>query len=175
MTAMPTPPATGTPPVKRVALAAIFLSTCLIGAAYASVLLLGRAPAWAPWSFMIGTATVMLATIVLGAARRGGGVGRLALPFALIYALLLAGFGAVLALPPEAGADTPLWLGLPRRAAIVLYGIGILPLFLLPLAYAFTFESMTLREEDLTRIAAARRAGEAGGTRRAPAGGEEAA
>lgn len=172
MTAMPTPQAAAagraTPPVKRAALGAIVLSTCLIGLGYAAVLVLGRTPAWAPWCFMIGTATVMVATIVLGAARRDGGVGRLALPFALIYALLVAGFGAVLALPAESGADVTLWLGLPRRAAIVLYGIGILPLFLLPLAYAFTFESMTLRDEDLARIAEARRRRESGVGREGP-------
>jgi len=163
VTAMPTPQTTGrgtTPPAKRAALAAIVLSTCLIGAGYAAVLVLGRTPEWAPWCFMLGTATVMVATIVLGAARRDGGVGRLALPFVLIYVLLVVGFGAVLSMPAETGADAPLWLGLPRRAAIVLYGIGILPLFLLPLAYAFTFESMTLRDDDLARIAAARRARE---------------
>jgi hypothetical protein len=64
-------------------------------------------------------------------------------------------------MPAETGADAPLWLGLPRRAAIVLYGIGILPLFLLPFAYAWTFDAMTLSEEDLARVAAARRAREA--------------
>jgi hypothetical protein len=43
-------------------------------------------------------------------------------------------------------------LGLPRRAAIVLYGIGLLPLFVLPVAYALTFDEMTLSEEDLERV-----------------------
>ena len=157
MTAMPTAGSSSTSGTKRAALAAIVLSTCMIGAGYVAVLVLGRAPAWAPWCFMLGTSTVMLGTIVLGAARGRGGVGRLALPFALIYVLLLTGFGAVLAMPSETGPDATLWLGLPRRAAIVLYGIGILPLFLLPLAYAWTFDSMTLSEEDLARVKAARR------------------
>jgi hypothetical protein len=141
---------------RRLAIAGIVGATLLIAVAYVAVLVTGRTPAWAPWAYMIGTTTVMLATIVLGAARRGGGVGRLALPFALIYVLLLAGFAAALALPPEVGADAPLWLGLPRRAAVVLYGIGVVPLFLLPVAYALTFDSATLREEDLARVAAAR-------------------
>ena len=160
---MATAGSSGTSGTKRAALAAIVLSTCMIGAGYVAVLVLGRTPSWAPWCFMIGTSTVMLGTIVLGAARGRGGVGRLALPFALIYVLLLAGFGAVLAMPAETGADAALWLGLPRRAAIVLYGIGILPLFLLPFAYAWTFDSMTLSEEDLARVAAARRTGDEAG------------
>jgi len=54
-------------------------------------------------------------------------------------------------MPPET-ATSPLWLGLPFRAAVVLYGIGILPLFVLPFAYALTFESLTLSEADLERV-----------------------
>lgn len=140
----------------RLALAAIVIGTLLIAAAYAAQMLLGAAPRWAPWAYLVGMSTSMMAMLVLGAARTRGGVGRLALPIAFIYALLLAGFGMALVLGPET-ASTPLWLGLPRRAAIVIYGIGVLPLFLLPIAYALTFESMTLREEDMTRVAAARR------------------
>lgn len=144
----------------RFALAALVAGTLLIAAAYAAQMILGTAPAWAPWAYLVGMSTTMLAMLVLGAARSRTGVGRLALPIAFIYVLLLVGFGMALTLPPET-IDAPLWLGLPRRAAIVLYGIGVLPLFLLPIAYALTFESMTLREEDMTRVAAARREREA--------------
>ena len=146
---------------RTAAVLGLVISTLLIAIAYVAVLATGGTPPWAPWCYMIGTSTVMLSTIVLGASRGRGGVGRLAVPFALIYVLLLAGFGAVLMMPPETGADTVLWLGLPRRAAIVLYGIGVLPLFLLPFAYALTFDSMTLSEADLARVAEARRDREA--------------
>lgn len=145
----------------RFALAALVAGTLLIAAAYAAQMILGAAPPWAPWAYLVGMSTAMLAMLVLGAARSRTGVGRLALPIALIYVLLLVGFGMALTLSPETTVDAPLWLGLPRRAAIVLYGIGVLPLFLLPIAYALTFESMTLREEDMTRVAAARREREA--------------
>ena len=146
---------------RTAAVLGLVVSTLLIAIAYVAVLATGGTPPWAPWCYMIGTSTVMLSTIVLGASRGPGGVGRLAGPFALIYVLLLAGFGAVLMMPPETGADAVLWLGLPRRAAIVLYGIGVLPLFLLPFAYALTFDSMTLSEADLARVAEARRDREA--------------
>ena len=146
---------------RTAAVLGLVISTVLIAIAYVAVLATGGTPSWAPWCYMIGTSTVMLSTIVLGASRGRGGVGRLAVPFALIYVLLLAGFGAVLMMPPETGADAVLWLGLPRRAAIVLYGIGVLPLFLLPIAYALTFDSMTLSEADLARVAEARRDREA--------------
>jgi len=146
---------------QRFALAALVAGTLLIAAAYAAQMLLGSAPAWAPWAYLVGMSTSMLAMLVLGAARSRAGVGRLALPIAVIYLLLLVGFGMALTLAPETTADARLWLGLPRRAAIVLYGIGVLPLFLLPIAYALTFESMTLREEDMVRVAQARRDREA--------------
>lgn len=146
---------------QRFVLAALVAGTLLIAAAYAAQMLLGSAPAWAPWAYLVGMSTSMLAMLVLGAARSRTGAGRLALPIAFIYMLLLVGFGTALTLPPETTADARLWFGLPRRAAIVLYGIGVLPLFLLPIAYALTFESMTLREEDMARVAAARRAREA--------------
>ena len=45
-----------------------------------------------------------------------------------------------------------LWLGLPARAAIVIYGIGLLPIVVLPVAYALTFESQTLTAEDIERV-----------------------
>jgi len=53
---------------------------------------------------------------------------------------------------PIETVSTPLWLGLPPRAAVILYGIGVLPLFVLPIAYAVTFESLTLNETDLERV-----------------------
>jgi hypothetical protein len=45
-----------------------------------------------------------------------------------------------------------LWLGLPERAAIVIYGIGLLPIIVLPVAYALTFEAQTLSGEDVERV-----------------------
>ena len=143
---------------RTLAVGVLAAATLLLAATYAAVVVTGATPAWAPWCYVLGMSTAMMATMALGAARGRGGVGRLALPFVLIYALLLLGFGAALALPAEPAGGT-LWLGLPRRAAIVLYGIGILPLFLLPLAYAFTFESMTLSDADLARVREARVAG----------------
>ena len=142
---------------RRAGVIGLVLSLISIALAYLAVLVTGRTPPWAPWAYMIGMTTAMLATTILGAARRRGGVGPLAAPFAFIYLLLLGGFGAALLMAPETGADVPLWLGLPRRAAIVMYGIGVLPLFLLPFAYALTFDSMTLSEDDLARVAEVRR------------------
>lgn len=141
---------------RSAALSGLLLGILLIAVAYAAVFATGGTPPWAVWSYMIGTSTTMLSMMVLGAARGRGGIRRLVVPFILIYVVLIAGFGAVLVMPAETAASV-LWLGLPARTAIVLYGIGVLPLFLLPLAYAYTFDTMTLSEGDLARIAELRR------------------
>ena len=140
---------------RSIAVGALLLSTLLIGSAYVGALVAGAVPAWTPWALMIGTATIMLATMVLGASRARGGIGKLVGPFAAMFVVLLVGFAAALAMPAES-PDSKLWLGLPARAAVVLYGIGVLPLFVLPVAYALTFDSLTLTDADLERIRDAR-------------------
>ena len=140
---------------RSIAIGALLLSTLLIGAAYVGALSSGAVPAWTPWALMIGTSTIMLATMVLGASRNRGGIGKLVVPFAAMFLVLLIGFGAALVMPEES-RDSTLWFGLPPRAAVVLYGIGVLPLFVLPIAYALTFESLTLTDEDLDRVRSAR-------------------
>jgi hypothetical protein len=144
--------------MKRTALAAIVLSALLIAASYASAFLPGGAPAWAPWGLAMGMPVMLVGLMVIGASRGGRGVGRLAWPFALVGLMLAVGFALALALPADEGAGSPLYLGLPLRAAIILYGIGLLPIVILPVAYALTFRDQTLDPEDLVRV---REAGEA--------------
>ena len=145
---------------KQLALATIVVSTLAIGAAYASAYRSGGPPRWAGWAFAAGVTGALVATLALGAMRRDRGLGRLVVPFVLMTVMIGAGFVAVFALP-ELGASEPLLLGLPRRAAIVLYGIGLLPTLVLPLAYALTFADQTLRPEDLERVLETARAARA--------------
>ena len=140
-----------TPRAKQLALATIVVSTLAIGAAYASAYRSGGPPVWAGWAFAAGVTGALVATLALGAMRRDRGLGRLVGPFVLMTVMIGAGFVAVFALP-DLGASEPLLLGLPRRAAIVLYGIGLLPTLVLPVAYALTFADQTLRPEDLERV-----------------------
>ena len=157
MTAMTPSTSPETPLVKRRALAAIVLSTCLIAAAYGSAFMQGGAPRWAGWLFAAGTTGILLATLILGAARRDRGLGRLVIPFVVMLVLLGGGFLAVFLMPGDLGAAEPLVLGLPRRAAVVLYVVGLLPTLVLPVAYALTFADQTLRPEDMERVLAAAR------------------
>lgn len=146
--------------MKRAALAVLALSMAAIGVAYAAAIVKGVPGTWTAWVMAIATSFAMVATMALGAARSGqrhGGLRRLAIPFAAVLLIVLGAFAAALLLP---AAGEPLLLGLPRRAAIVLYGVGVLPALILPIAYARTFDDLTLTDEDIERVreAAARAA-----------------
>lgn len=141
---------------KRLSLGAIFLSTLAIAVAYAAAFLPGGSQPWAEWTIAISTGVVLVATMALG-AEKNGRIGWLALPFAFTLVVIAGGFSWVLALPPVDPADPTLWLGLPPRAAIVIYGIGILPFFVIPTAYARSFERQTLTPDDLERVRQAAR------------------
>lgn len=135
---------------KRVAVSATAFATGCIALAYISAFVPGGAR-WGVWSMVVGLATMVVSLMALGASRPDGGIGRLAWPFAFTFIVIVGGFATALLLPGE-GPDARVLLGLPVRAALVLYGIGLLPLVVLPLSYALTFDEMTLREEDLARV-----------------------
>ena len=147
------------PPLKRGALAAVVVGTVAIGASYLSALVSGGPVLWAPAVFVVGIASIMVGVMILGAASDRG-LGRLTLPFAFIWLLLVGGFALVLRLAADPSGD--LWLGLPPAAAIVIYGIGLVPVVVLPFAYALTFDSITLRPGDIERVREARAARERG-------------
>jgi hypothetical protein len=142
-----------------VALSGVVLGTLGIGAAYATAFFPHTVGAAGPYLMAVAVPVCMVATMTLGAVRGSRGLGGLGWPILLLFVLMctLVGGSFLLALqlPPDTVAG-PYWLGLPRRAAVVVYGVGILPLFVLPLAYAFTFDALTLSDADLARVRAAR-------------------
>lgn len=142
--------------MRKLVLPGIVTSVLGIAIVYASAFLPGGGPSWAPWLMMVSVATLMVATMALGAARFGQ-VGKLKLTFALVWLILVTGFALALALPAETVTEPRLLFGLPLRTAIVLYGIGLVPLFVVPIAYAVTFDSLTLSEDDLARLRGAAR------------------
>ncbi len=154
---------------KRVGIALLLASTAAIAAAYASAFLPGGAPPWAAWVLAVGTAAVMVSMMLVGAARQGR-VGRLGWVFLLVFVWVAGGFLVLLALPPVNPGDPALWLGLPPRAAVLMYGIGLAPLFVVPVAYARTFDHLTLSDEDLARVRSAARDAAAAGIARDAAG-----
>lgn len=137
------------------ALRALIVGVTGIAIAYASAFFPEPVARIGPWIMAVLMPITMFAMMVLGAVRSGRGMGPLALPFALVFLLVAGGFVLALWLPPEA-VDTPLWLGLPPRAAVILFGVGLLPLFMLPVVYALTFDAFTLNDDDIARVRAAR-------------------
>ena len=137
---------------RRAALVALVAGILAIAVGYAAAFLPGGAPPWAPWLLALGIPVALGAIMILGAARGRMGIGPLKYPFAFVVAVLAIGFCAALALPATESALSRLWLGLPARAAIVIYGIGLLPIIVLPLAYALTFEAQTLSAQDVERV-----------------------
>ena len=139
---------------KRVALVALFVGIAAIATGYAAAFNPRGTPTWAPWLLAIGIPVALVAVMILGAARGRRGIGTLKIPFAFVALVLVIGFGAALALPATEGPLSTLWLGLPARAAIVIYGVGLLPIIVLPVAYALTFETQTLNAEDVALVRA---------------------
>jgi hypothetical protein len=137
---------------RLVALVALVVGILAIAIGYAAAFLPGGAPPWAPWLLALGIPVALGAIMILGAARGQTGIGPLKYPFAFVVAALAIGFCAALALPSTESSLSRLWLGLPPRAAIVIYGIGLLPIIVLPVAYALTFEAQTLSAEDVERV-----------------------
>jgi len=153
--------ATAADTTRRAALVTLFAAIAAIALGYAAAFGSHGTPSWAPWLLALGIPAALGAIMILGATRGDRGVGPLKIPFAFVILMLVIGFGAALALPATEGPLSRLWLGLPARAAIVIYGVGLLPIFVLPLAYALTFETQTLSAEDVERVRELARANQA--------------
>jgi hypothetical protein len=149
---------TGSDRTRRVALTLLVLAVLGIALGYASAFWAPPVATAGPWLLAVAVPTALFATMILGAVRPGCGLRGLAAPFLVVFLLVTGGFLLALSLPTE-GTEAALVGGLPRRAAVILYGVGFLPLFMLPLAYAVTFESITLSDADIARVRAARRPG----------------
>ena len=67
-------------------------------------------------------------------------------------AWLMLGFGIVLSLPVEDPEAPRLLLGLPLRTAVLFYGVGLAPAFVVPWLYARLFDAHTLGDDDLRRL-----------------------
>jgi len=104
-----------------------------------------------PWLMVLGTVTLLLGLLHRGMRRGRPLPAGVILGLGLLGLVLLAGFAAALLLPAE-GPGSRLLLGLPRRAALLLYGVGILPVLWLPLFYAWSFERTVLSAEELAAL-----------------------
>lgn len=93
-----------------------------------------------PWIAAVAGTVFPVALMALGVLR----VKRLRAPLLLLWGVLTAGLLAVMALP-EGGPDV---LGLPAATAILIFVLVPVPLAIVGIAYAATFDV----EEDLERL-----------------------
>ncbi len=129
---------------RRAALAFLALSSPAILLAFAAGTPAGEV------AFALLAVAFPVALIALGAQRRGA-LGPLRWPLAALVLILEACVVAMLLL--RGSVLTAPWLGgLPLAAAVQFYGLFLLPLALVSLAYAWTFERFGLRQEDLDEL-----------------------
>jgi hypothetical protein len=129
--------------------------TLLIALAYASAFLGGGA-SWGVWCMIAGVTGLSLGVTALGALRQGRRSPVVIGALALTGVCIAAGFALALLLPDEGVAER-LVLGFPVRAAAVIWLVGVVPLFVFPVAYAMSFDDLTLRDDDLERVRRLRR------------------
>jgi len=156
--------------MKRTVVTLLVLSVLTVGVGYAGAFFPGGAPPWSAWCLAIGTNGALMSLMALGATRRGTLAPALQWTFVGMFWLCAGAFAYALAMPAAEGAGGPLLLGLPQRTAVLLYAVGVVPIVILPFAYALTFETSTLSEDDLAKVRAAHRAlvesGQAAGSSR---------
>jgi hypothetical protein len=99
------------------------------------------------WLLAFGGAAFPIALIALGAARNGK-LGPLRIPL-LLVGLVLFGVLAALLLLPHGGPDAG---PLPLGTVLLLFVLVPVPFVVLTWAYAASFDSWFLREEDLERL-----------------------
>jgi hypothetical protein len=135
--------------LKSFILALVFVSLLVIGAGYLGTFF---GAAWSPWCLAIGTCAALMSLMALGAVRRGRIAPVLRWIFAGMFVWCAGCFCVALALPANEGAGGTLLFNFPLRSTIVLLGVAVVPIIVLPFAWALTFDSSMLSEEDLRRL-----------------------
>jgi hypothetical protein len=124
---------------ERRAVAGVFAGSALIAIAFASAWLPRGAPTWGVCAMVLGCGAIIASASLLGALRSGVRRTIAISAAAFLFVIIGAGFGVPIFLPAEA-AESPLLLGLPLRTAIEVYGVGLLPVFVLPVLFAVEFK-----------------------------------
>ena len=138
----------------------ILLATIVVATGYAFAFGGPRLSGAGAWLLAGGNAVLVPAVMALGAPLRGRHGTLLRIALWGTFLVIFAAFGAALALPAGESAGVPLVFGFPHRAAIVLYGVGVLPLLFLPALFAWTFNARVFDAEHIQRVSGReRRAG----------------
>ena len=106
---------------------------------------------WAQAVFAVLVMATPVALIAVAVGRRGS-LGPLRWPLLVLLLFLEACVVGMLVFRGQV-IDGPWFGGLPAAAAIQLYGVFLVPLLLVALAYALSFDRFEIRDEDLERLA----------------------
>jgi hypothetical protein len=141
--------------LKSLILSLVVLSLLVVGAGYAGSFAPGGAASWAPWCLAIGTCGAIMSMMALGSIRRGRIAPSLRWVFAGMFLWCAGCFCVALALPADESAGGRLLFSFPLRSTVVLLGVAIVPILVFPMAWALTFDSSMLSEDDLNKLRAA--------------------
>lgn len=134
----------------------LFVATLLVAAGYSTAFGEGPFKAAGPWLLAMGNALLVPSTMALGAPLRGPRGGILKVALVATGVVLLAAVAAALLITEPEHAASSLWLGFPRRTAIVLVGVGVAPMIVLPALFAWTFDARALEPDRIEAIRALR-------------------
>jgi uncharacterized membrane protein HdeD (DUF308 family) len=119
-----------------------------VAAGYATAFLDRVAVALSASAMAIGIALLIPSVMALGAPLSSSRKWVVRGILLGVFALLAVAFLAALWLPNERDGTARLVWGFPFRTAVVVYGAGLLPMLVLPLLYAATFDSTPDGTED---------------------------
>lgn len=128
-------------PEARLAPWGIALSCVLALGAYASAFTAGGASVGSAVALALATALLIAAFVALGVGQGGFRRGPVLLAVATILLVVGGGISAALLIGAPEGPGAPLYGGLPAGAALVLYGVGLVPALVVPLLYAWGFDA----------------------------------
>jgi heme/copper-type cytochrome/quinol oxidase subunit 4 len=141
--------------LRRVAVALLGASSVALLAGYAAAWWPSVEPRAVGVLFASAIVAQLVAFVLLGARRRDGRFGA-AWIAVLALVVVVGGILLVVSLSEGSAANEPFLLGLPRRAALVLYGVGVAPLLVLAGAFARGFAQWAPTDDDLARVRALR-------------------
>lgn len=130
-------------------IAVVLAGLLTVAAGYLAVLL-AAAHTFGAWALALGASAVLSGMLALAAARPGGTPRALRATVRLTFVATFGGLAYALGVPAPA-PDGPLLLGLPRVTAVMLLVTGLIPLVVLPVAYALSFDRDVLTAEDIER------------------------
>ena len=135
--------------VARGAVGGIFVGALAILVAYASAWF--GIPTWGAWSMIVGSALCMSGATAMGAANSHVRPARVAIAASFLFVVIVVGFGAPF-FWPVVSPETPLMFGLPLPVAIELFGVGLLPIMVLPILFAVEFKADGLDDVALAEL-----------------------